>query len=352
MFALKDLLAKYGSSNLAVQGGDAFDPKVGRASYIFNPTIAGIDQADALLIIGSNPRREAAVLNARIRKRWLTGQLKIGLVGAKADVTYSYEHIGAGTDSLTDLAAGKHSFADVLKGAKKPIVLVGAGAIARHDGAAVLSLAAKLAGDFGAIKDGWNGALDIGFAGGAGGLSAAQMTAFGTLDVLFLLGADEIKLPDGTFVVYIGTHGDRGAHRADVILPGAAYTEKSGIYVNTEGRVQIAGRAAFPPGEAREDWAIIRALSDVLGKRLPFDSLLALRQAIFKAVPHLTRVDQIEPGSAGDIKTLAGKGGSLEKAPFKAAIENFYLANPIARASAVMAECSRLASGRMLTAAE
>src|SRR5207237_7042036 len=157
----------------------------------------------------------------------------------------------------------------------------------------------------------------------------AQMTTFGTLDVLFLLGADEVKVPDGTFVVYIGTHGDRGAHRADVILPGAAYTEKSGIYVNTEGRAQIANRAAFPPGEAREDWAGIRALSDVLGKRLPYDSLSALRQAIFKAVPHLMRIDQIEPGSASDIKALAGKGGSLEKAPFTTAIEDFYLSNPI-----------------------
>src|SRR6185437_3903558 len=143
------------------------------------------------------------------------------------------------------------------------------------------------------------------------GLSAAQMTTFGTLDVLFLLGADEIKVPDGTFVVYIGTHGDRGAHRADVILPGAAYTEKSGIYVNTEGRVQMADRAAFPPGDAREDWAIIRALSDVLGKRLPFDSLAALRQAIFKAVPHLMRIDQIEPGEIARLKKLAGKRGSL-----------------------------------------
>ena len=199
----------------------------------------------------------------------------------------------------------------MLKGAKNPIVLVGAGAAARHDGAAVLALAAKLALDVGAVKDGWNGfavlhdaasrvgALDIGFAAGAGGLNAAQMTTFGTLDVLFLLGADEIKVPDGTFVVYIGTHGDRGAHRADVILPGAAYTEKSGIYVNTEGRVQMAGRAAFPPGEAREDWAIIRALSDVLGKKLPYDSLAALRQAVFKAAPHLMRVDQIEAGNAG-----------------------------------------------------
>jgi NADH-quinone oxidoreductase subunit G len=178
------------------------------------------------------------------------------------------------------------------------------------------------------------------------------MTTFGTLDVLFLLGADEIKVPDGAFVVYLGTHGDRGAHRADVILPGAAYTEKQGLYVNTEGRVQIANRAAFPPGEAREDWAIIRALSDVLGKKLPYDSLGGLRQAIYQAAPHLMRVDQIEAGNAADIRTIAGKGGSVEKAPFKATIEDFYLTNPIARASATMAECSRLAFGQMLTAAE
>lgn len=364
MFALKELLAKCGSSNLAVQGGDAFDAKLGRGSYIFNPTIAGIEQADALVIIGSNPRKEAAVLNARIRKRWRSGQLKVGVIGAKADMTYDYDYLGAGTDSLSELAAGKNAFADVLKGAKKPIVLVGAGSVARHDGAAVLALAAKIAADFGALKDGWNGfavlqdtasrtgALDIGFAAGSGSLSLAQMTTFGTLDVMFLLGADEVKVPDATFVVYIGTHGDRGAHRADVILPGAAYTEKSGIYVNTEGRAQIANRAAFPPGEAREDWAVIRALSDVLGKKLPYDSLQALRQAIFKVAPHLMRLDQIEAGKADDVKALAGKGGSVDKTPFKTAVEDFYLTNPIARASAVMAECSRLASGQMLTAAE
>jgi NADH-quinone oxidoreductase subunit G len=368
MFALKDLLTQYSSVNLAVQGGDAFDAKAGRASYIFNPTIAGIEQADALLIIGSNPRKEAAILNARIRKRWRTGQLRIGVIGAKAALTYDYDYLGAGTDSLSELAAGKHSFAKVLKGAKNPIVLVGAGALARPDGKAVLALAAKIAADLGALKDDWNGfavlqdtasragALDIGFAAGAGGLNLAQMTTFGTLDVLFLLGADEVKVPDGTFVVYIGTHGDRGAHRADVILPGAAYTEKSGIYVNTEGRVQIASRAAFPPGEAREDWAIVRALSDVLGKKLPYDSLQALRQALFKAVPHLMRIDQIEAGKAEDVKALAAKtrakGGSVDKTPFKSSVEDFYLTNPIARASAVMAECSRLASGQMLTAAE
>jgi NADH-quinone oxidoreductase subunit G len=363
MFALKELLTKCGSANLAVQGGDAF-VGAGRASYIFNPTIAGIDQADALLIVGANPRKEAAVLNARIRKRWRSGHLKIGVVGDKADLTYTYDHLGAGTDSLGELAAGKHSFADVLKGAKNPIVLVGAGGLARQDGAAVLAMAAKIAADFGAIKDGWNGfgvlhdtasrvgALDVGFAAGAGGLTTAQMLTFGTLDVLFSLGADEIKVPDDTFVIYIGTHGDRGAHRADVILPGAAYTEKQGLYVNTEGRVQMANRAAFPPGDAREDWAIIRALSDVLGKKLPFDSLGALRQAMFKAVPHLMRIDQIEAGVAADLKALAGNGGKADKAPFRTVVEDYYLTNPIARASAVMAECSRLASGHMLTAAE
>ncbi len=364
MFALKDLLSKYGSVNLSVQGGDGFDSRIGRASYIFNPTIAGIEQADALLIIGANPRKEAAVLNARIRKRWRSGQLKVGLIGPKADLSYAYDYLGAGTDTLNELASGKGAFVDVLKNAKNAIVLVGGGVAARHDGAAVLALAAKLALDAGAVKDGWNGfgvlhetaarvgALDIGFVPGAGGLSAAQMVTFGTLDVLFLLAADETKVPDGTFVVYVGTHGDRGAHRADVILPGAAYTEKSGLYVNTEGRAQIAGRAAFPPGEAREDWAIIRALSEALGRKLPYDSLPALRQAIFKAAPHLKRLDQIEAGSADQIKTLAGRGGSVEKAPFKPLIEDFYLTNPIARASAVMAECSRLSAERMLTAAE
>jgi len=362
MFALKNLLAEYGSTNLAVQGGDAFDPKAGRASYIFNPTIAGIEQADALLIVGSNPRKEAAVLNARIRKRWRTGRLKVGVIGPKADVTYDYDYIGAGPESLADVASGKHSFAEVLKGAERPIILVGSGATARHDGMAVLSAAAHLAVNLGAIKDGWNGfavlhdtasrvgALDIGFA--AGGLNTAEMTTFGTLDVLFLLGADEITPPDGTFVVYTGTHGDRGAHRADVVLPGAAYTEKQAIYVNTEGRVQMTNRASFPPGDAKEDWAIIRALSEALGKKLPYDSLAALRQAMFKTVPHLMRINQIASGEAAGIKTIAGKGGAVEKAAFKAAVEDFYLTNPIARASAIMAECSRLASGQMLTAAE
>ncbi len=364
MFALKDLLGKYRSVNFATQDNTALMPANGRASYIFNPSVAGIEQADALLIIGANPRKEAAILNARIRKRWRTGNLKVALIGERADLTYKYDYLGAGPETLGDLGAGKIGFLDVLKKASHPIVMVGAGAAARHDGAAVLATAAKIALDAGAVKDGWNGfgilhnaasevgALDIGFAPNGGGLSASQMATYGTLDVLFSLGADDIEVAEGTFVVYIGTHGDRGAHRADVILPGAAYTEKSGIYVNTEGRVQMAARAGFPPGDARDDWSIIRALSDNLGKKLDYDSLSALRQALFKAHPHLMRIDQIEPGSADDIKKLAARSGTFDKTPFKSPVTDFYLTNPIARASAIMAECSSLASGRMPQAAE
>ena len=364
MFAAKDLLSRLGSANVATQLSDAFVPQAGRAGYLFNPTIAGIEQADALLIVGSNPRREAAVLNARIRKRWRTGQLKIALIGEQTELTYRYEHLGAGPETLQALVAGAHPFAEVLKGAKNPVVLVGAGATARPDGAAVLALAAKLADQVGAIKDGWNGfavlhsaastvgALEIGFVPGEGALNAAQMTASGGLDVLFLLGADEVRVPDGVFVVYLGTHGDRGAHRADVILPGAAYTEKSGIYVNTEGRVQMAARAAFPPGDAREDWAILRALSQALGHTLGYDSLSALRKALFAAQPHLMRIDQITPADGAAIAALAARGGEPAKAPFVCPIQDFYMTNPIARASAVMAECSRLAAGRMPAAAE
>jgi NADH-quinone oxidoreductase subunit G len=364
MFALKSLLGKYRSVNFATQDNSALNPAHGRASYIFNPSIAGIEQADALLIIGANPRKEAALLNARIRKRWRTGGLKIGLIGERADLTYTYDYLGAGPDTLSDLAAGKGAFLDVLKKASHPIVLVGAGAAARHDGAAVLSAAAKIALDTGAVKDGWNGfgvlhnaasevgALDIGFAPNGSSLTATQMATYGTLDVLFSLGADDVEVAEGTFVIYIGTHGDKGAHRADVILPGSAYTEKSGIYVNTEGRVQMANRAGFPPGDAREDWSIIRALSDHLGRKLEFDSLGALRQALFREHPHLMRIDQIEQGGAGDIRKLAASGGSFDKTVFRSPVADFYLTNPIARASAIMAECSRLASGRMPQAAE
>jgi NADH-quinone oxidoreductase subunit G len=361
MFALKDLMGRLGSANVnACQDGAAFDPKWGRASYLFNATIAGIEQADALLIVGSNPRREAPVLNARIRKRWRAGPFPIGVIGEKADLTYSYDYLGAGAETLAGLA--KTKFGEAFKAAKNPLILVGTGTLARKDGAAIASLAAKTAVEFGAIKDGWNGfcvlhtaasrvgALDLGLASGSG-QSAAQMAA-GGVELLFLLGADEIDVAPGPFVVYIGTHGDRGAHRADVILPGAAYPEKSALYVNTEGRVQMGSRAAFPPGDAREDWAILRALSEALGHTLPYDSLTALRQALFAAYPHMMRIDQIAPGDAADIGKLAKLGGTPDKTALVSNVADFYFTNPIARASAIMAECSALANAAHKTAAE
>ena len=227
--------------------------------------------------------------------------------------------------------------------------------MARPDGKAIASLAARAALDLGAVKDGWNGysvlhaaasrvgGLDIGLVPGAGGISAQEMAAYGTLDVLFLLGADEIDVARGAFVVYIGTHGDRGAHRADVILPGAAYTEKTGLAVNTEGRVQLLNRAGFPPGDAREDWAILRALSDRLGCRLPYDLLAQLRATLFKAHPQLARLDAVAPADPADLRRLAELGGTPDHAAFHSPVEDYYVTNPIARASAVMAECGTLA---------
>ncbi len=365
MYALKLLMGALGSPNIDCrQDGSRLDPTLGRASYIFNPTIEGIEDADALLIIGANPRLEAAVLNARIRKRWRMGAFPIGVIGEAVDLRYDYEHLGAGADTLQRLADGSLAFIDTLKDAKRPMVIVGQGALARSDGLALLAMAAGLAGTVGATTEGWNGfavlhtaasrvgGLDLGFVPGEGGKDVAGM--MGATDVLFLLGADEIDMEQtgSAFVVYIGSHGDAGAHRADVILPGAAYTEKSGTYVNTEGRVQMTNRAGFAPGDAREDWAILRALSDVLGQRLPFDSLAQLRARLYADHPHFAALDEIAAGEPADIAALAGKGGSVESAPFVSPIRDFYLTNPIARASAVMAECSALAREGFRQAAE
>ncbi|MGO4669013.1 NADH-quinone oxidoreductase subunit NuoG [Bosea sp. 2RAB26] len=359
VFALKSLMAALGVGNIdSRQDGAKLHPRHGRASYLLNAGIAGIEDATSLLIIGANPRREAPILNARIRKRWLRGDFKVSLIGEQADLTYAHDYLGAGPETLADLVKRAPAAGD------KPMVLVGQGALARADGEAILSLAAKAAQVLGAVKDGWNGfgvlhtaaarvgALDLGFVPGEGARDVAGMVSPGALDVLFLLGADEVEVPDGAFVIYQGTHGDRGAHRADVILPGAAYTEKSGTYANTEGRVQMTDRATFPPGDAREDWAILRALSGVLGKTLPFDSLAALRQALYAAHPHFAGLDTLPAADASSLGALAGLGGKTDKAGFASPVADFYQTNPIARASAVMAECSALASGRMRQAAE
>ncbi|CAN7152205.1 NADH-quinone oxidoreductase subunit NuoG [Pararhizobium sp. LjRoot255] len=365
MYALKELISSLGSKNIDCrQDGAALDPSFGRSSYIFNPTIQGIENADALLIIGSNPRFEASVLNARIRKRFRMANFPIGVIGEQSELRYSYEYLGAGTDTLAELVGGKGKFLSVLKKAQRPMIIVGQGAISGGNGASVLAAAAKLAGAVGAVTADWNGfavlhtaaarvgGLDLGFVPGEGGMTAAEMLT--AMDVLFLLGADEMDFSARTagFTVYIGSHGDEGAHRADVILPGATYTEKSGTWVNTEGRVQMGNRAGFAPGDAREDWAIIRALSDVLGKRLPFDSLSELRAKLYASHPHFAEVDAIASGATGEIAALGQKAGEMAKSVFASPVKDFYLTNPIARASAVMAECSALARNNFKAAAE
>ena len=367
MYALKALLASIGSGMTDVRPAmSGIDPSMPRSAYLFNPTIAGIEQADAILIIGANPRREAALINARIRKTWRAKGLPIAVIGEQADLTYTYSYLGEGLESLADLVASKGSFAEALANAKNPLIIVGEGAVShaalgKQAGRDVIALAAKLATGAN-VAEGWNGfallhnaasrvgGIDIGFVPHAGGVCSADQIGLagkGELDVLFLLGADEYDTTamGKAFVVYIGTHGDAGAHRADVILPAATYTEKSATYVNTEGRVQVTNRAVFPQGDAKEDWAIIRALSGAIGKPLPFNSLNQLRAAIYAEFPHLARVDQISAGSVGDVAKLATAPIKTKSAKFVLPVTEFYLSNPIARASAVMGECAATAAG-------
>ncbi len=374
MFALKQLIASLGSGHMDCRPAmSAIDPGMDRAAYIFNPAIAGIEQADALLIIGANPRREASLVNARIRKSWRANGLAIGLIGDRADLTYDYQYLGDDFAALQSIADGSSRFAKKLKNAERPLIIIGEGALSQNAagkqaGRDVMALASKIAQDCGALSAEWNGfgvlhngagrvgGLDIGFVPQAGGVCSADqidLCASGDIELMFLLGADEYDMSalGEAMVVYIGSHGDAGAHRADVILPAATYTEKSATYVNTEGRVQITTRAVFPPGEAKEDWAIIRALSAHLKKTLPYNSLTELRAALYQQHPHLARIDHIEPGSVEALRALAKPVKATHKLSFASPIEDFYLTNPIARASAVMGECAQLAQG-MLKAAE
>ena len=364
MFALKALTEQLGSPNLDCrQDGAKLDPALGRATYLFNATVQGIEQADAILLIGTNPRLEAAVLNARILKRWrqTQGRLPIGLIGEPVELTYPYDHLGAGPETLAKLTSGSHPFLERIKGSERPLVIIGQAALARPDGAAVLALAAKAAITMGAVKPDidWNGfsvlhkaaarvgGLDLGLVPGKGGRDVEAIldgAGRGEIDVVYLLGADEIETEwlGHAFVIYQGSHGDRGAHRADVILPGAAYTEKDTLYVNTEGRPQMTARAVFPPGEAREDWTILRALSATLGQPLPFNTAAELRAKLFAACPHLAMLGQVLPADSAAIERLAAQGGKTDKERFGQAVADFYLTNPIARASEIMARLSAL----------
>ena len=368
MFALKLLADALGSPNIDCrQDGAKLDPALGRATYLFNATIAGIDEADAFVLVGTDPHLEAPVLNARILKRirHAFGTLPVGMIGQEADLTYAYDYLGAGPETLAEIANGNHPFTKKLEAAERPMLILGQGALARSDGSGVLTLAAKAAIAIGAIKPAlaWNGfnvlhsaaarvgALDLGFVPGASGLDVEAIldaASDGSIDTVYLLGADEIDTErlGRAFVIYQGSHGDTGAHRADVILPGAAYTEKAGIYVNTEGRPQMTARATFPPGEAREDWKIVRALSEVLGKTLPFDNVQELRAELFVRHPHLAEIDFVVPADAAAIEHLAGRSTKHGKGRFEPAIADFYLTNPIARASAIMASLSELHANR------
>jgi NADH-quinone oxidoreductase subunit G len=363
-FSWKSLAQSLGVKSIDCrQDGTPLGEQGGRAGYIFNSGIAGIEEADAIMLIGTNPRLEAPVLNARIRKRIQRGGCIIGVIGEQADLTYKYVYMGAGAESLAQLA--EHAPAK----AQKPMFIIGQGALARPDGAAILALAAKAAAAIGVVKENWNGfnilhtaagrvgALDVCALPSDNGLSTTGIVAAArskALDVLFLAGADEINTEGWgeTFVVYVGTHGDAGAHRADVILPAAAYTEKSVTYVNTEGRAQVTTRAAFPPGDAKEDWAILRALSEVLGVTQNWNNMDELRRAMYVAAPHLSALDQVFPAEAAMLSDLGKGEGKTSSDPFVSPVRDFYMTNPIARASRTMAECSALKNGTKLQAAE
>ena len=358
--ALQDLMDALGSPHTDCRQDGAPIGGGVRAGYLFNTSIAGIEDADAVLLVGANPRHEATLINARIRKTWLASDarapLPIGQIGEAVDLTYRTEHLGTGPETLTALAARAHPFAAVLSEAERPLVIVGMGALARPDGAAVLGTARRLAETVGAVRDDWCGfsvlhaaagrvgALDAGFLPRDGGRDVAGIldgARDGSIALVWLHGADELDMAafgppgQGPVVVYQGHHGDRAAARADIILPGAAYTEKSATYVNTEGRVQQARQVVFPPGEAREDWKILRAFSERIGHRLPYDSLTELRGRMVDLNPVFGRINALAPVEWADF----GSDGPMQAAPFVGPVANYYLTDPISRASDTMARC-------------
>ena len=335
-FALKQLVEGLGG-NVECRTDGAKLPAGNRSGYVGTASIEDIDSAKYIQLIGTNPRLEAPVLNSRLRKAWAAGA-NIGLVGEAVDLTFDYAHVGTDRAALQSLL--DKDFGDVLEAPS--LIIVGQGALREADGEAVLAAAMDLAEKTNSkllvlhTAAARVGAMDVG-AVTEGGLGAAIEGA----EVIYNLGSDEVDIDAGATVIYQGSHGDRGAHRADIILPAAAYTEENGLFVNTEGRPQLAMRAAFPPGEAKENWAILRALSAETGEALPFDSLAQLRQALVAAVPHLAKIDTV---IENEWQKLPAK--SLGKASLQNAVSDFYLTNPIARASALMAELSAGAKAR------
>jgi len=371
MYALKCLMEALGSPNLDCREEGSVLDAGNRSSYIFNSGFNGIEETDFVLLVGTNPRHEAAVINARLRRRWLHDGLEIARLGMPVDLTYPVRELGADPSILANIADGKGPVFNKMKKARKPMIIIGQGALNRADSKAVFAALTRLAKAAGVIGADWNGfnilqtaaarvgGLDIGFVPSKGGKSTKSIlkaARAGELDILYLLGADELNL-DGiagkTFVIYQGSHGDAGARIADIVLPGAAWCEKDATFVNSEGRVQFAPRATFPPGDAREDWAIIRALSTALNKTLPFETLDALRAQMQAAYPILGERDVLvatrfkASGGAGrisgtDLSYVLGEGTG----------KSFYMTCPISRNSVTMAACIDAFEGEMKGAAE
>ncbi len=371
MWALKTLMRGLGVKNIDCRQDGAQLPPTAPQAWMLNATIAGVEEADAILLIGSNPRAESPVLNARLRKAWLGGA-DIALIGEPVDLTYDRRHLGASPRALDDPA---EEVIEWLANAARPLILVGQGAVARPDGAAVMRAAMALAERVGAVGDeAWRGfgvihtaaarvgGLSIGFVPHltddgetlsetptgrdvAGVLEGAEA---GEIEIVYLLGADELPMErlKRPFVIYQGSHGDAGASRADVVLPSGAWTEEQGLFINMEGRPQLAARATFPPGEAREGWAVLRALSAELGETLPFDDLAGLRAHLFAAHPEIAaHIGRPIAAPWAPLPDGYGKG-PLTAEPLRSSVKNFYLSNPIARASETMAELAKLAAAR------
>ncbi|XP_012152216.1 NADH dehydrogenase (ubiquinone) 75 kDa subunit [Megachile rotundata] len=357
LVALKDLVNRLGGETLATE--QSFPKNFGdiRSNYLLNNTIAAIEEADVVLLIGTNPRYEAPLVNTRLRKGYIHGEQTIALIGPDVDLTYDHEHLGKSPEIITQLRNGTHSFSNTLKTAKKPLIILGIEQLSRKDGAKILcetQLLAQTLGDKSKTPEEWKvlnilhtnasqvAALDIGYTSSVDEIKQQQP------NVLFLLGADDanIKRQDfaNTVIVYIGSHGDEGAAIADVILPGAAYTEKVGTYVNTEGRAQQTCAANTPPGMARPDWKIIRALSEICGVCLPYDNLMEIRGRLEEIAPHLVRYGNVEPANyfVQALELSKDTDGSLSSNPLEIkqkTLDQFFMTDVISRASLTMAKC-------------
>ena len=354
MIALKDLMTNLGSNNIDCRQDGAKLSSECRSSYLFNTTISNIELSDAVLLVGTNPRMEAPLINTRLRKGWMNDTLKVAALGPDIDLTFPVDHYGNDPRTLQSISEGLEPFSHILSKAERPAIILGMGALTRSDGPAILHLARNIAEEYGLIKDDWNGfnvlhtaaarvaGMDMNFLPSNGGLDLEGILSgakAGTIDVVYLLGADEIEMSrlGDAFVIYQGHHGDAGANRADVILPGAAFTEKNCTYVNTEGRVQLARQATQPPGEAKEDWKIIRALSDSLRRSLSFTTLGDVRARLVEENSLFDNVGDILPSSWVPF----GSYGEILDEEFKCPISNYYMTCPISRASQTMAECSK-----------